>query len=54
MKSEELLLAEYEQYSEAFWKNEEGGEKRITFFISLTTAIIAAIVALRTKVEIPR
>jgi len=49
MEDEKLLLAEYQQYSEAFWRNEEAGERRVTFFITLTTAIIAAIVALRTS-----
>ena len=53
MEDETLLLAEYQQYSEAFWRNEEAGERRVTFFITLTTAVIAAIVALRTsEVEI--
>lgn len=49
MDDEKLLLAEYEQYSEAFWKNEEAGERRLTFFVTLTTAIVAAIVALLTS-----
>lgn len=49
MEDEKLLLAEYQQFSEAFWRNEEAGERRVTFFITLTTAIIAAIVALRTS-----
>jgi putative (di)nucleoside polyphosphate hydrolase len=54
MEDETLLLAEYQQYSEAFWRNEEAGERRVTFFITLTTAIIAAIVALRTStLQIP-
>ncbi len=49
MEDETLFLAEYQQYSEAFWRNEEAGERRVTFFITLITAIIAAIVALRTS-----
>jgi hypothetical protein len=54
MDDEKLLLAEYEQYSEAFWRNEEAGERRVTFFTTLTTALITAIVALRTsQFEIP-
>jgi 8-oxo-dGTP pyrophosphatase MutT (NUDIX family) len=48
MEDERLLLAEYQQYSEAFWRNEDAGERRITFFITLTTALMAAIVAVRT------
>ena len=49
MEDEKLLLAEYEHFSTSFWKNEEVGEKRVNFFITLTTAIIAGIVALVTK-----
>lgn len=49
MEQEKLFLAEYEQYSEAFWRNEEGGERRVTFFTTLTTALVTAIVALRTS-----
>jgi len=52
MEQEKLFLAEYEQYSEAFWRNEEGGERRVTFFTTLTTALVTAIVALRTS-ELP-
>ena len=43
MEDEKLLLAEYELFSTSFWKNEEVGEKRVNFFITLTTAIIAGI-----------
>lgn len=43
-----LLLAEYAHFSESFWKNEEMGEKRVNFFITLSTAILAGIVALFT------
>jgi len=49
MDDEKLLLAEYQYFTEAFWKNEEIGEKRVEFFITLTTAIIAGIVALITR-----
>jgi putative (di)nucleoside polyphosphate hydrolase len=49
MEDEELLLAEYKHFSESFWKNEEIGERRVNFFITLTTAIIAGIVALVTS-----
>lgn len=54
MESEKLLLAEYEQYSEAFWRNEEAGERRVTFFTTLAAALLTAIVALRTgETEVP-
>ena len=46
---EKLLLAEYKVFTESFWKNEEIGEKRVEFFITLTTAIVAGIVALFTS-----
>ena len=49
MEDEKLLFEEYRRFTEAFWRNEEAGERRVTFFITLTTAIIAAIVALRTS-----
>jgi len=44
MDKQDFLLAEYQQYSEAFWRNEEAGERRVTFFITLATAVIAALV----------
>lgn len=46
---EKFLLAEYQYFSDAFWKNEETGEKRVEFFITLTTAVIAGVVALATR-----
>jgi len=49
MDDEKLLLAEYSHFSESFWKNEDVGEKRVDFFITLTTAIIAGVVALITS-----
>lgn len=49
MNDENLLLAEYKRYAESFWKNEEVGEKRVSFFITLVTAILAALVALLTS-----
>jgi putative (di)nucleoside polyphosphate hydrolase len=49
MKDEDLLLVDYHRFIEAFWKNEEIGEKRVNFFITLVTAVLAGIVALLTK-----
>lgn len=49
MEDEKLLLAEYKLFTESFWKNEEVGEKRVEFFITLTAAIIAGIVTLITS-----
>jgi CYTH domain len=45
----EFLLAEYRYLADSFWRNEEGGEKRVNFFITLVTAVLAALVALATK-----
>ncbi len=48
-KTEEFLLAEYKTFSDSFWRNEETGEKRVEFFITLATAVIGALVALATS-----
>lgn len=40
---ETFLIAEYEQGSETLLRNEEGGEKRLTFFASLTGGTIAVL-----------
>lgn len=45
----ELLLAEHRYVGDSFWRNEEAGEKRVNFFITLVTAVLAALVALATK-----
>jgi len=42
----ELLLADLRHLQESFWKNEETGEKRVTFFITLVTAAITALIAI--------
>ena len=42
--SDSLLLAEYHRLIDSFWKSEELGERRVTFFITLTTAVITALV----------
>lgn len=36
----EFLLREHDYFGESFWKNEESGEKRLNFFITLVTAVI--------------
>jgi len=41
----DLLFADLKYLQDAFWKNEETGEKRIQFFIALVTAVIAALAA---------
>jgi hypothetical protein len=46
--SVDFLLAEYQSHRDAFWHNEELGERRVDFFITLTTAVTAAL-AIREK-----
>ena len=41
--SEEFLLREYEHVSECFLQNEEGGEKSVNIFLTITTALAAGL-----------
>jgi hypothetical protein len=41
----EALLAELANWSDGFWRNEEGGERRLQFFITLLTAVMSGLVA---------
>jgi hypothetical protein len=43
---EQSLRDELKYWGDAFWRNEEAGEKRVTFYITLVTAVLAALVAL--------
>jgi 8-oxo-dGTP pyrophosphatase MutT (NUDIX family) len=45
----ELLLEDYRYLQESFWKNETLGETRVNFFITLVTAVMAALVTLLTS-----
>ena len=47
--AKEFLLAEYERFAEAFWKNEQTGETRVNWFIGIVTAALAGLAALLTK-----
>ena len=49
--ADEFLLAEYRYLTESLWRNEETGERRVNFFISLVTAVIGALVAFATTKE---
>ena len=49
MNEDNLLITEYKRFADSFWKNEEIGEKRLHFYLSLTTAVVAGIVALITS-----
>jgi hypothetical protein len=46
LEDDKLLLAEYAHFTESFLKNEEIGEHRIQFFITVTTAIVGGVVVL--------
>jgi len=47
-RSVDFLLAEYRYLGDCFWRNEEVGERRVNFFITLVTAAITALVTLVT------
>lgn len=49
MDDDKLLLEEYKHFAESFWRNEEVGEKRVNFFITISTAILGGIAALYTS-----
>lgn len=42
----DLLLQDLAYWSECFWKNEEAGERRVQFYISLVTAVMAGLIGL--------
>lgn len=44
--AKDLLLADYKYLSECFWRTEEIGETRVKFFITLVTAVLAALATL--------
>jgi hypothetical protein len=41
---DKLLVAEYQHFADAFLKNEESGEHRVTFFITVATTVIGGVV----------
>jgi hypothetical protein len=41
-----LLLADLEHFGESLWRNDEIGERRFNFFLTLTTSVIAGLAAL--------
>lgn len=46
---EKLLLAEYLHFSDGLFKNEEIGERRIEFFVTIATAVLAGVALLLTS-----
>jgi hypothetical protein len=51
--TKDLLEGDLKYFADAFWKNEAAGETRAQFFLTFVTAVISALVALATTVEIP-
>lgn len=50
---EAFLVREHEYFSESFWRNEEVGEKRVNFFVTLLTAVLGGLTALATSEHRP-
>jgi hypothetical protein len=46
---EKLLLAEYAHFADGIFKNEEIGERRIEFFLTIATAILGCVILLLTS-----
>lgn len=53
MDAKNLLLADMEHFGESLWRNEDVGEKRFNFFVTLVTAVLAGLVALATSQNEP-
>src|SRR5690349_21090719 len=50
----ELLLAELEHFGDSLWENEQIGEKRFNFFVTLVTAVAGGLVTLAASEHRPR
>jgi len=46
MKEETWLVTEYQRFAEFLWRNEEVGERRVQFLVTLTTAICGGVAGL--------
>jgi hypothetical protein len=51
MEAKDLLLADLQHFGESMLRNEEVGEKRFDFFVTLVTAVVAGLVALATSTD---
>lgn len=51
MDAKDLLIADLEHFEESLWRNEEIGEKRFSFFVTLVTAVAGGLVAFYTRDE---
>lgn len=45
----DLILTEYQRFSESFWRNEDVGEKRVNYYLGLITAVFAGLITLVTS-----
>ena len=48
----ELLIEDLKHFGDSLWRNEEAGEKRISFFVTLVTAVAAGLVTLNTREDV--
>lgn len=47
--SKDYMIAEYQRLIDSFWKSEDIGEKRVNFFITLSTVVVTVLIAFREK-----
>lgn len=52
MSQNDLLSKDYDRFSNLFLKNEEMGEKRMSFFIGLVTAVLSAATFIRSDLRL--
>jgi uncharacterized membrane protein len=52
LEPQDLLIADLEHFGESAWRNEEVGEKRFNFFVTLLTAAVAGLIALATEGDV--
>lgn len=53
MEAKDLLIADLEHFADSMARNEDVGEKRLTYFVSLLTAVAAGLTALATAERQP-
>ena len=53
-KVKEHLLMETDHLADAFWRNEQAGETRVNWFLTLVTAAVAGLASLTTAEHGPK
>ena len=48
-----LLLEDLKHFGDSLWRNEESGEKRLNFLVTLITAVAGGLVTLHTAKDLP-